>query len=53
MKVLFVSGGSADGVLQDRGLAHGQAFLQKPFELDVLAGKVRELLDCEMPALTA
>jgi FixJ family two-component response regulator len=51
MKVLFVSGCSADGVLQDRGLTHGQAFLQKP--LDVLAGKVRELLDCEMPALTA
>jgi PAS domain S-box-containing protein len=52
MKVLFVSGYSADGVLQDRGLTAGQAFLQKPFELEVLAGKVRELLDREVPALT-
>jgi CheY-like chemotaxis protein len=53
MKVLFVSGYSADGVLQDRGLTPGQAFLQKPFELEVLASKVRELLDREVPAMTA
>jgi two-component system cell cycle sensor histidine kinase/response regulator CckA len=52
MKVLFVSGYSADGVLQERGLTAGQAFLQKPFELEVLAGKVRELLDREVPVLT-
>jgi CheY-like chemotaxis protein len=51
MRVLFVSGYSADGVLQDRGLTPLQAFLQKPFELEVLAGKVRELLDREVPAL--
>jgi CheY-like chemotaxis protein len=53
MKVLFVSGYSADGVLQDRGLTPGQAFLQKPFELEALASKVRELLDREVPAMTA
>jgi PAS domain S-box-containing protein len=53
MKVLFVSGFSADGALQNSSLTAGQAFLQKPFELEVLAGKVRELLDREVPALTA
>jgi len=43
MKVLFVSGYSADRVLQSGRLTEGQAFLPKPFALDALAVKVREL----------
>jgi len=40
-------------VLQRGRLTEGQAFLPKPFALDALAVKVRELLDCELPALSS
>lgn len=47
MKVLFVSGYTDDEALRGGLLTDGQAFLQKPFALDVLAGRVRDLLDRE------
>ena len=45
LKVLFTSGYSSHTTLIDGKLEPGAAFLQKPFELGVLAAKVRELLD--------
>ena len=39
MKILYMSG------YTDEALDPSAAFLQKPFTPDVLAGKVRELLD--------
>jgi PAS domain S-box-containing protein len=44
LKVLFVSG-HADDTLFHGALAQGTPFLRKPFSPDVLALKVRELLD--------
>jgi CheY-like chemotaxis protein len=45
MKVLYMSG-YTDDVIVNRGvLAEGTAFIQKPFAPDVLARKVREVLD--------
>jgi signal transduction histidine kinase len=45
MKVLFMSGYTDDEVMR-RGVIDGQtAFLQKPFTPDLLAHKVREVLD--------
>ncbi len=43
-KVLFISGYAEKSVLR-RGLSQGAAFLHKPFGLDALAIKVREVLD--------
>ena len=44
LKVIFVSG--YGGVTTRRGLREdGVAFLQKPFAIDDLVGKVREVLD--------
>jgi PAS domain S-box-containing protein len=42
--VLYMSGYTDDQVLA-HGVAHGAGFLQKPFTPDVLARKVREVLD--------
>lgn len=45
MKALYISGYSAD-ILAQRGiLATDVQFLSKPFTLDALARKVREVLD--------
>ena len=50
MKVLYMSGYSAD-VLSSRGIMHsGGAFIAKPFAPDALAFKVRELLELPPPA---
>jgi two-component system, cell cycle sensor histidine kinase and response regulator CckA len=43
--VLFVSGHADDEVARRGLLDPGQPFLQKPFDPDVIAVKVRELLD--------
>ncbi|MBI4530030.1 MAG: response regulator [Candidatus Latescibacteria bacterium] len=45
LKVLFVSGYVEDTVVQYGVLDPGEVFLQKPFTPDVLARKVREVLD--------
>jgi len=45
MKVLYMSG-YAEGVIDQRGvLESGTAFIQKPFTLDTLTQKVRQILD--------
>jgi PAS domain S-box-containing protein len=50
MRVLFISGHTDDGVLRHGVREGATAFLQKPFTLDVLARKVREVLDARLPA---
>jgi CheY-like chemotaxis protein len=50
IRVLFMSGYTDDEVMR-RGVIDGQtAFLQKPFTPDLLAHKVREVLDVPLPA---
>ena len=50
LRVLFMSGYTDDQVLA-HGVARGAGFLQKPFTPDVLARKVREVLDADGPAV--
>lgn len=45
IKVLFMSGYSAEIISKDGTLEEGIHFLQKPVSIDALAKKVRELLD--------
>jgi PAS domain S-box-containing protein len=45
LKVLFVSGYTGEAIRQHGLLERGAAFLQKPFSPEVLARKVREVLD--------
>src|SRR5262245_52545677 len=45
LKVLFLSGYTEDAVVRHGVSEADSAFLQKPFSLSVLAGKVREVLD--------
>ena len=45
MRVLFTSGYTEDAVAADSALAHGTAFLSKPFSAGDLAEKLRGLLD--------
>lgn len=44
MKVLFISGYTDRSIVHNGILEHGTAFLQKPFSLEVLARKIREIL---------
>jgi YesN/AraC family two-component response regulator len=43
-KVLFLSGYTEDAIIHEGVLEPGTAFLQKPFTLQVLSRKVREVL---------
>jgi signal transduction histidine kinase/CheY-like chemotaxis protein len=45
LKVLFISGYTDDTVFRHGVLEGGVAFLQKPFNLKALAGKIREMMD--------
>ena len=45
IRVLYMSGYPGDAVVQHGDLPAGSAFLQKPFSPDVLARKVRDVLD--------
>jgi CheY-like chemotaxis protein len=47
MRVLFISGYSAQYLEAKGDRVNGSAFLAKPFSLDVLSRRVRELLDAE------
>jgi len=54
LRVLFISGYSPQHIEAQGGAVHGGAFLAKPFSLEVLGRKVREILDEERSAdLTA
>jgi DNA-binding response OmpR family regulator len=44
IKVLYLSGYTEDAIVHEGVLEPGTAFLQKPFTLQVLARKVREVL---------
>ncbi len=44
MKVLYLSGYTEDAILSDGSIEPGTAFLQKPFSLQNLSRKVREVL---------
>ena len=45
MKVIFVSGYADEAIGDPTMLAAGAAFLQKPFSLDALLRRIREILD--------
>lgn len=47
MRVLFMSGYSQQYLESRAGTVDGSAFLAKPFSMDALRGRVRELLDTE------
>ncbi|MCI0434046.1 MAG: PAS domain S-box protein [Gemmatimonadetes bacterium] len=49
VRVLFMSGYSAEAVAQHGVLAEGASFLEKPFSPDGLLRKVREMLDDAAP----
>ncbi|HEV2195678.1 MAG TPA: PAS domain S-box protein [Candidatus Acidoferrum sp.] len=53
MRVLYVSGYTADAIVHHGGHASNFAFLSKPFSLPVLARKVRSLLDADQRNLGA
>ena len=50
VKVLYVSGYTEDESVRAGAFPPGSKFLQKPFTLSVLVGKVREALDAEISA---
>jgi signal transduction histidine kinase/CheY-like chemotaxis protein len=52
IRVLFVSGFTDDTISRHGVLEEGVAFLQKPFTLEILSQKVRELLDSRQPRPT-
>jgi two-component system, cell cycle sensor histidine kinase and response regulator CckA len=51
MQVLFISGYSEQYLEAKGDTVHGSAFLAEPFSMEVLARRVRELLDAEWSAV--
>ena len=45
IKVLLMSGYTHDVVVRQNIVHEGSAFIEKPFTLDKLAGRIREVLD--------
>jgi CheY-like chemotaxis protein len=45
LRLLLTSGFTEEVLLRQRLVEQGVAFVEKPYVLDVLAGKLRELLD--------
>jgi len=45
LKVLYMSGYAESGIVRDGVLEPGTAFIPKPFTVEALAAKVREVLD--------
>jgi len=45
LKVLFITGNAFSGAIAGQALEEGMHVLAKPFDLGVLADKVREILD--------
>ena len=45
MKILYISGYTDDAIIYQGIMGEGAPFLQKPFSPNVLANKVREVLD--------
>lgn len=53
MRVLYMSGYAETAILDRGALDAGAALIQKPFAPEALARKVREVLDAELPHVTA
>lgn len=47
MRVLYMSGYTDDAIVHHGILEEGASFIEKPFSLDALARKVREVLDAK------
>jgi len=47
MRVLFISGYSPEHLGAQGGMVQGAAFLPKPFSMDALSRRVREVLDAD------
>ena len=45
LKVIYASGYASDALLRQGKLPHGRAFLQKPYTLESLGRKIRDVLD--------
>ncbi|WP_341914371.1 PAS domain-containing protein [Ferrovibrio terrae] len=45
LKVLFITGYAENALLRNGQLETGMSILTKPFEIDTLAGRIRELID--------
>jgi len=45
LPILFLSGYAERTVLSQGGVKSGSSFLEKPFSVDALTAKVREILD--------
>ncbi|GAB3750769.1 response regulator [Lysobacter olei] len=49
VQVLFTSGFAEEALARDGGLESGDELLEKPYRMDVLAQRVRQLLDSQVP----
>jgi two-component system, cell cycle sensor histidine kinase and response regulator CckA len=51
--MLFLSGYADEAIVRQGGIKPGSPFLQKPFTVDALSAKVREVLDAPRPIVRA